>query len=115
MHGLALLRVVRQGLRCATPAGGQQWARERPSTARFGNGTEVAPIAVEYSVPRGRSAVEYERHEPAGTLLHEVVRENLEPFLARARGREQPTPRFVEQEAASPSSLWRPEGIDDVY
>ena len=50
------------------------------------------------SVPRRFSAVEYERHEPEGTLLHEVVRENLDPFLARARGREQPTPRFIEQE-----------------
>jgi ribosomal protein S27E len=43
-------------------------------------------------------AVEYQRHEPEGASLHEVVRENLEPFLARARAREQPTPRFVEQE-----------------
>jgi len=98
VHGLALLRVVRQGLRCATPAGGQQWARERPSTARFGNGTEVAPIAVEHSIPRRSSAVEYQRHEPEGSLLHEVVRDNLEPFLARAQSRHQPTPRFVEQE-----------------
>ena len=50
------------------------------------------------SVPRRFSAVEYERHEPERALLHEVVRENLESFLARARSKEQPTPRFVEQE-----------------
>jgi hypothetical protein len=53
---------------------------------------------VEHPVPRRSYAVEYQRHEPEGTVLHEVVREDLEPFLARAQGREQPTPRFVEQE-----------------
>ena len=63
-----------------------------------GAGTELAPIPVEHSVPVRPYAVEYQRHKPEGTLLHEVVRENLEPFLARARSRDQPTPRFVEQE-----------------
>jgi hypothetical protein len=40
----------------------------------------------------------YTRHAPEQTLLHRVVREQLEPFLARARARERPAPRFVEQE-----------------
>jgi Putative transposase/Transposase zinc-binding domain len=35
---------------------------------------------------------------PEFTLLHRVVREQLEPFLARARARERPAPVFVEQE-----------------
>jgi len=35
---------------------------------------------------------------PDQTLLHRTIREQLEPFLARARNREQPAPRFVEQE-----------------
>jgi len=41
---------------------------------------------------------EYERHEAEKTLLHRVIREQLEGFLASAARREQPTPRFVEQE-----------------
>ena len=41
---------------------------------------------------------EYDRHEPEKALLHQVVREQLEGFLASAAHREQPTPRFVEQE-----------------
>jgi len=40
---------------------------------------------------------EYERHEPEKTLLHRVVREQLEGFLSRSSLREHPTPRFVEQ------------------
>jgi len=40
----------------------------------------------------------YERHEPEKTLLHEVVREQLEGFLASASHRDQPVPRFIEQE-----------------
>jgi hypothetical protein len=34
--------------------------------------------------------VEYERQEPEKTLLHEVIREQLEPFLARAKGQGAP-------------------------
>ena len=41
---------------------------------------------------------EYERHKPEKTLLHEVVREQLEGFLASASHRDQPVPRFIEQE-----------------
>ena len=42
--------------------------------------------------------IQYERHEPEKTLLHEVIREQLEPFLARARGQGAPVARFVERE-----------------
>jgi hypothetical protein len=41
---------------------------------------------------------EYERHEPEKTLLHQVVRGELEPFLARARELGSPVARFVERE-----------------
>ena len=41
---------------------------------------------------------DYERHEPEKTLLHEVVREQLEGFLASSRHRHQAPPRFIEQE-----------------
>ncbi len=40
----------------------------------------------------------YTPHSPEQTLLHRVVREQLEPFLSRARARERPVPHFVEQE-----------------
>jgi ribosomal protein S27E len=40
----------------------------------------------------------YTRRTPEQTLLHRVVREQLETFLARAVARGQPPPRFIEQE-----------------
>ncbi len=40
----------------------------------------------------------YERRRPEETVLHAVVREQLETFLARARERDRPVPRFVERE-----------------
>ena len=43
----------------------------------------------------------YRPRSAEGTLLHRVVSEQLEPFLARARARGQPAPRFVEQELGS--------------
>jgi hypothetical protein len=49
-------------------------------------------------VPALDRLAEYGRHEPEKTLLHEVVREHLESFLANSSCREQPTPRFIEQE-----------------
>jgi hypothetical protein len=39
-----------------------------------------------------------ERREPEKALLHEVICEQLEPFLARARGQGAPVARFVERE-----------------
>ncbi len=47
---------------------------------------------------RAPSGPGYTPHLPQHTLLHRVIREHLEPFLARARTREQPAPHFVEQE-----------------
>ena len=41
---------------------------------------------------------DYERQVPEKTLLHEVVREQLEGFLASSRYRDQAPPRFIEQE-----------------
>ncbi len=41
---------------------------------------------------------QYERHLPEKTLLHEVVREQLESFLARAREQGAPVARFVDRE-----------------
>jgi len=41
---------------------------------------------------------DYERHEPEKSLLHQVVREQLESFLARARESGSPVARFVERE-----------------
>jgi len=40
----------------------------------------------------------YIPHRPEETLLHRVVRDQIETFLARAREREHPVPRFVERE-----------------
>ncbi len=50
------------------------------------------------SGPDGPLSIEYERHEPEKTLLHEVVREQLERFLARARRNGAPVAHFVERE-----------------
>jgi hypothetical protein len=38
----------------------------------------------------------YRPRSPEHTLLHRVIREQFEPFLARARARERPAPYFVE-------------------
>ena len=40
----------------------------------------------------------YIPHRPEETLLHQTLREHLETFLARARERDHPAPRFVERE-----------------
>ncbi len=40
----------------------------------------------------------YERDQPEKTLLHEVVREQLESFLANTREHGAPVARFVERE-----------------
>jgi hypothetical protein len=42
--------------------------------------------------------IEYERREPEKTLLHRVVREDLEPFLQRSRSTGAQIARFVERE-----------------
>ena len=40
----------------------------------------------------------YTPRSPEQTLLHRIVREQLETFLAQTRWRDQPAPRFVEEE-----------------
>jgi len=64
---------------------------------------ETAPFWLPVSTPthdpyRLSAAIQYERHEPEKTLLHEVDCEQLEPFLARARGQGAPVARFMERE-----------------
>jgi hypothetical protein len=63
------------------------------------------PIGSNFFVPAPATPVpvwdlvaEYERHEPEKALLHQVLREQLASFLASATLRDQPTPRFIEQE-----------------
>ena len=61
------------------------------------HGTRVASLVD--TMPGAESPEDrYEPHDPAQTLLHRVVREQLETFLAHARARERPAPRFIEQE-----------------
>ncbi len=48
--------------------------------------------------PGEAAAILYERHEPERTLLHRVVREDLESFLERSRSAGAPVARFVERE-----------------
>ncbi len=43
-------------------------------------------------------ASRYRRREPEKSVLHQVVREQLETFLARQQDRGRPVPRFVERE-----------------
>jgi hypothetical protein len=49
-------------------------------------------------VSSGPDETAYTRRTPEQTLLHRVVREQLETFLARATARGQAPPRFIEQE-----------------
>ena len=55
---------------------------------RAATSAPCAPLATPTYVPR----------HPEQTVLYAVVREQLETFLARARERERPVPRFVERE-----------------
>jgi hypothetical protein len=43
----------------------------------------------------------YRRREPENTVLHKVVREHLETFLARREEEGRPVPQFVERELRS--------------
>jgi hypothetical protein len=59
----------------------------------------AAPIpGSEHARPLSIEAARYTPHRPETTLLHRIVREQLEPFLSRAQTRGQRVPRFVEQE-----------------
>ena len=46
----------------------------------------------------GNAQPTYTRHRPEESTLYNVIQQELEIFLARAQAREQPVPRFVEQE-----------------
>jgi hypothetical protein len=46
----------------------------------------------------------YAPRSPEQTLLHRIVREQLETFLAHMRWRDQPAPRFVEEEFRCPTT-----------
>jgi hypothetical protein len=48
--------------------------------------------------PGGGAQRSYTRHRPEESILYNVIQQELESFLARAQAREQPVPRFVEQE-----------------
>ena len=61
----------------------------------------AAPILLRlslHSIPRRPTTIDYQRHRPEQTLLHEVVREYLEGFIAGSRERAAPVARFVERE-----------------
>ncbi len=80
-------------------------AGSRPRARRYTTRLNAFEQAVFWSFtspfgsgPGGPLSIEYERHEPEKTLLHEIVREQLEPFLARARRDGAPVARFVERE-----------------
>ena len=72
--------------RCIVPL------RTRSVGSMIGSERFATPVPI-----RGRLA-EYERHQPGKTLLYEVVRDQLETFLAKSRECGRPAPRFVEQE-----------------
>lgn len=61
----------------------------------------IRPTLYPTPVPAWDPVAEYERHQPEKTLLHEVVREQLEGFLANSFYRDQAAPRFVEHELRS--------------
>ena len=50
---------------------------------------------------RPTPAPKYRRRDPEATLLHKIVRENLESFLAAAEAEGRPVPAFVEEEFLS--------------
>ena len=50
------------------------------------------------SAAPGAGGSPYEPRRPEGTLLYQTVRDELESFLACARERDQPAPRFIEHE-----------------
>ena len=77
--------------------------RGRSLTCLLGNTStrRAAPILLRlslHSIPRRPTTIDYQRHRPEQTLLHEVVRENLEDFIAGSRERAAPVARFVERE-----------------
>jgi len=51
-----------------------------------------------HQVPRRPDTIEYQRHETDKTLLHQVIRDQLERFLVNARQQDVPIARLVERE-----------------
>lgn len=69
--------------------------------------TSQAPVALPEARASARArtplaaddgAAEYTPRRPQDTLLYRTVRDELEPFLDRARQRDRPAPPFIEQE-----------------
>jgi hypothetical protein len=56
------------------------------------------PPAHAFCDPGGIEGPSYARRKPEATVLYQVVREELETFLAGAASRERPVPRFVARE-----------------
>jgi len=63
-----------------------------------GHGREASLQSLCAGTPTSTRAPSYARRRPEETVLYTVVREELETFLARARERDHPVPRFVERE-----------------
>ena len=58
-----------------------------------------AVLASPSSAPSASAAGSYARREPENTVLHRIVREHLETFLATVREeRGKSLPRYVEEE-----------------
>ena len=60
--------------------------------------TEVPARAPLLCPPGAHGTPRYVRRRPEASVLYEVVRDQLETFLACARERDRPLPRFVERE-----------------
>jgi hypothetical protein len=82
--------------------GGAGWVGS--AGAESSRGPDRYPIAWRARLDSGlgeAATIRYERHEPEKTLLHHVVRDDLEPFLERSRSGGAPVARFVEREIRS--------------
>jgi hypothetical protein len=58
----------------------------------------ASPGSHAHAPSRGGEERSYARRRPEASVLYGVVQQELETFLARARKRECPVPRFVERE-----------------
>ncbi len=75
------------------------WGRERAVGDQSAWTRQSRAYSARPTGPGGDPAVaDYARHEPEKTLLHEVIRARLVPFLAGARAAGAPVARFVERE-----------------
>ena len=72
-----------------------------PRTTRLS--CKAKPPLAPHSGP-SRRQIGYTRRQPEESVLYGVVRDEIETFLARARERDRPAPRFVERELAPISS-----------